>query len=164
MSRSRPPAGPPASPPPGRDPRFARDVAKQIDRRRLRRRLTLWTLLLVLVAAAAAYLRCGQGLGLGGLGKGDGEAGGPGGPRPLAQLRCAVRVTSSGITVDGKPRTRDEAVAACKDAGKAEVVVTGDAPHREGPALIEALKAAGITDIVVREPPARPAPRDDTGR
>ncbi|HET7505488.1 MAG TPA: hypothetical protein VFK02_30920 [Kofleriaceae bacterium] len=157
MTRSSPPSTPTS---PSRDPRFARDVAKHIDRRRLRRRLTLWTLLLVLVAAAAAYLRCGQGLGLGGFGEGGGGPG-PSSPRPLAQLRCAVRVTGSGILVDGKPRSLDEAVAACKDTGKAEVVVTGDAPHRDGPALIEALKAAGITDIVVREPPARPGTRDD---
>jgi hypothetical protein len=158
MSRSSPPIPPR---PPTRDPRFARDVAKYVDRRRLRRRVTLWTLLLGLVAAAAFYLRCGEGFGIGGLGKGDGEPAGSSEPRPLAQLRCAIRITGSGITVDGKQRSRDQAVAACKAAGKAEVVMTGDAPHREGPALIEALKAAGITDIAVRQPPAKPTAGDE---
>jgi hypothetical protein len=163
MSRSAPNPPRPPGPLPTRDPRFARDVAKYVDRRRLRRRLTLWTLLLGLVAAAAFYLRCGEGFGIGGLGKNDGEPGGSSGPRPLAQLRCSIRITGSGITVDGKPRSPDEAVAACKDAGKADVVITDDVPHHEHekPALIKALRAAGITDIVFHNRPAKPTAADE---
>jgi hypothetical protein len=36
----------------------------------------------------------------------------------------------------------------------ADVVITGDAREGDGQALVRALKAAGIADIVVHEPPA----------
>lgn len=138
-----------ANPPsPAGDRRFARDVAKQIDRRRMRRRLTLWAVLLALVAAAAMYLRCGSGFGLGGLG----EPGDGGSARTLTgQRRCAIRVTAKQITVDGVPRSRDAAVAACKATAGADVVITGDAREGEWTALKAALVAAGVDDIVVHQ-------------
>lgn len=131
--------------PPSRphDRQFARDVAKQIDRRRTRRRLTRWTALLALVLAAAAYLRLGGGLGRLGLGNGDGDDGDA--RRPLAgPQRCAIRVSAAGITVGGKPMARDAAIAACKGAPGADVVVTGDAREGDWQDLRAALEAAGI--------------------
>jgi len=141
-----------APPSPPRGDRFARDVARQLDRRRLRRRLLLWVALLVVVALAALYLRCGGGLG---LGTGSGNGDGPRSPRPLAApARCALRVAAAGITVDGKPMGRDEAVAACKATTGADVVITGDAREGDWKELNSALGAAGVTDIVVHQPPA----------
>lgn len=135
------------------DPRLARDVAKHLDRRRIRRKLVLWTVVLALLAAAARYLTCGQGFGLGDLGIGTGESDGSGSVHTVvAPARCAVRVTASGITVDGKPMQRDEAVAACKATSGAEVVVTGDARQGDWEALKSALQAADVKDIVVHQP------------
>jgi hypothetical protein len=131
--------------PPSRphDRQFARDVAKQIDRRRTRRRLTLWSALLALVIAGAAYLRLGGGLGQMGLGGGDGDDGDA--RRPLAgPRRCAIRISAAGMTVGGKPMARDAAVAACKGAVGADVVVTGDAREGDWQDLRAALEAAGI--------------------
>lgn len=131
--------------PPSRphDRQFARDVAKQIDRRRTRRRLTLWSALLALVIAGAAYLRLGGGLGQLGLGGGDGDDGDA--RRPLAgPQRCTIRISAAGIAVGDKPMARDAAVAACKGAVGADVVVTGDAREGDWQDLRAALEAAGI--------------------
>lgn len=134
------------------DPRFVRDVATQIDRRRTRRRLTLWTLLLALVAAGAAYLRCGGSLGLGGLGGGGDD--GEGGQHTLAgPPRCTIRLSAGGITVDGRAASRDEAVAACKTASGVDLFWTGDARHGDREALLAALRAAKL-DIALHEPRA----------
>jgi hypothetical protein len=143
----------PTSPPPQNDRRFARDVARELDRKRMRRKLTLWTALLGLIAAAAAYLRCGDGFGIGGFtGTGDGPREAEHAPRTPGPARCAIRVTPKGITVDGKPMSRDQAVAACKAIGGADVVITGDARYGDGELLLTALKAADVTNIVVHEP------------
>jgi hypothetical protein len=131
--------------PPSRphDRQFARDVAKQIDRRRTRRRLTLWSALLALVIAGAAYLRLGGGLGQLGLGGRDGDDGDA--RRPVAgPQRCAIRISAAGMTVGGKPMARDAAVAACKGTVGADVVVTGDAREGDWQDLRAALEAAGI--------------------
>jgi len=130
-----------------RDDRLARDVAKQLDRRRMRRKLGWWTAVIALLVVAALYLRFGGGfgLGLGGLGRGTGSAGEPASAHPLvAPRRCAIRVTARGITVDGKPMPRDEAALACKATPGADVVVTGDARQGDQDALLDALKAAGV--------------------
>lgn len=152
MTQPSPPNRPP-------DPRqLARDVARQLDHRRMRRRLTLWAVLLALVAAAALYLRCGGGFGLLGIG-GAGEGDGNDAPRPvIAPVRCAIRVSAGGISLGGHPMSRDEAVAACKGTPGAEVIVTGDARHGDREELLTALRAAGI-EIVVHDlvrPPAVP--------
>jgi hypothetical protein len=132
------------------DKRFVRDVAKQLDRRRMRRRMTIWGALLALIVAAAGYLRCGSGFGLG-TGTGTGKESGSARARVTAARRCALRVAPAGITVDGKPMSRDDAVAACKATAGADVVVTGDAREGDWQALRAALVAAGIDDIRVRE-------------
>lgn len=134
---------------PTHDRQFARDVAKQLDRRRTRRRATMWTGLLALIIAAAGYLRFGGGmgaLGLGGGGSGDER-------RALTPpARCAIRVSAAGITVAGKPMARDAAVAACQDAPGADVTVTGDAREGDWQDLQSALQAAGIKDVAVHQP------------
>lgn len=123
--------------------RFVRDVARAVDRRRMRRRLLMWVALLIAVAMAALYLRCG-GFGLGGAGPGAGGAAGS--ARPLVgPARCAVRLTATGLTVDGKPASRDDVVAVCKATTGADVVITGDARHGDGEQLKAALQAAGIS-------------------
>jgi len=139
------------------DPQLSRDVAKQLDRRRIRRRLLVWTMMLAAAVAAAMYLRCGHGFGLGGAGPGSGEGAGPGsGPGSAQGLtgpkRCAIRVAASGITVGGKPMLRDEAAAACAATPGADVVITGDAREGDWKDLRGALTTAGVTDIVVHDP------------
>ena len=136
----------------GDDRQLARDVAKQLDRRRVARKATLWTGLLALIAAAAMYLRCGSGSGIGLGGQGPGEVNAPSTPDTHPR-RCMLRVTATGITVNGKAMQRDDAVAACKAATGADVVVTGDAREGDWKELQGALKAAGVTDIVVHQPP-----------
>jgi len=140
---------------PPTDRRFARDVAKQLDRRRVRRRVTLWSALLALVAAGAAYLRCGSGFGLGGLGGRGGFGGDDGAPRgAVSERRCAIRIAAAGITVDGAPRTRDQAIAACKTArGGVDIYLTGDARHGDARELGEALAAAGAHSVEIHEAP-----------
>jgi hypothetical protein len=141
----------PSTRPPPPDPRFVRDVAKQLDRRRIRRRMVGWSALLAAVAAGTMYLRCGQGLGLGGAGEGPGP--GPGSSRPLTEpRRCAIRLAGGGITVDGKPLLRDQAVEVCKAAGGANIVVTGNARHGDREDLTSALRAARVPFRLVDEP------------
>jgi hypothetical protein len=133
------------------DKRFVRDVAKQLDRRRMRRRMTIWSALVALVVAAAGYLRCGSGFGVG-TGTGTGKEAGTEPVRPVAgPRRCALRVALAGITVDGKPMSRDEAVAACKKTTGVDAVVTGDAREGDWGELRAALVAAGVQDIRLRE-------------
>jgi hypothetical protein len=146
MSKSMPP------PLPTDERRFTKDVAKQVDRRQIKRRMVRWTGLAGLVAAGVLYLRCGHGFGLGGNGKGPGE--GDGTPQTLAgPSRCEIRVTHAGITVGGKPKTRDEAVAGCKaNGGPADIIVTGDARQGDWTDLYASLVAAGVKDINKREP------------
>ena len=127
---------------------FAKDVAKQLDRRRLRRKLALWAAFIALIALAVSYVTCGQGFGLGGKGKGKGEGPGSGSAKVVTDAgptRCAVRIAAAGITVDGKPATRDAAVTACKATSGADVVVTGDARQGDWDDLKAALEAAGVT-------------------
>jgi hypothetical protein len=138
------------------DRQFARDVAKQIDRRRVRRRVTVWSALIALIAAGAAYLRCGSGLGLGGFGTGGG--GEVESRRSAGPARCAIRVAADGIVVDSKPRSRAEAIEACKSAARVDIYPTGDVPHRDPQALGAALRAAGAKDVQIHEPPRPPEP------
>jgi hypothetical protein len=126
---------------------LAKDVAKHLDRRRVRRRRTVLAASGALAIVAALLLRCGGGWGLGGAGGTGGT--GANGRADSRPARCAIRVTAGGIFVDGKPRRRDEAVTACRPVG-AEVVVTGDAREGDWKDLEAALKAANV-DVVVRQ-------------
>lgn len=132
------------------DRKLAKDVARELDRRRLRRKLFILGAIVGLLVLAFLYLRCGRGWGLGGGGKDDGEA-------PVATTsdagprRCALRVSADGISVDGKPATQEAAVAACKAAGGAEVVVTGDATQGVWDALRDALDAAQVPSFLQRK-------------
>jgi hypothetical protein len=125
----------------------SKDIAKQLDRRQMRRKLIVLAALVAAAIAAVTYLTCGQGFGLGGKGKGEGRGAGSGrgtttidaGPR-----RCAIRITASGTTVDGKPATPEQAVAICKLTTGADVTVTGDSRQGDWDTLRAALEAAEI--------------------
>jgi hypothetical protein len=127
------------------DKQLAKDVAKQLDRRRLRRRVLFLAAFVGAIVIAVLYLTCGRGWGIGGAGKGEGS--GPGTATPVTDAgprRCAIRVTATGLVVDGKPATRDVAVTTCKGTDGADVVITGDARQGDWDDLRAALEAAGV--------------------
>ncbi len=128
------------------DNQLAKDVAKQLDRRRMRRRMLLLSSFIAAIALAITFLTCGRGWGVGGAGKGEGSGPGPGTASAVDKgpARCAIRVTGSGIVVGGKPATRQEAVKACKATTGADVVITGDARQGDWDELRAALQAAHI--------------------
>jgi hypothetical protein len=142
------------TPPSPQDRQFARDVAKQLDRRRTRRRLTRWSALLALVIAAAAYLRLGGGLGAlglgGGAGDGDEERRSPAGPQ-----RCTIQLSASDVTVNGRAMSRDAAITTCKAAPGTDIFPTGDVRHGDLEELEAALKAARAHDVVLHPLPRR---------
>jgi hypothetical protein len=115
----------------------------------MRRRLIVLVALLGAAIAAALYLRCGKGWGTGG--KGPGKGGGTGSVGLQKPARCAVRLTATGITVDGKQVTRDEAVEVCKRTTGADVLVTGDARQGDWDDLRGAFERANI-HVFAREP------------
>jgi hypothetical protein len=137
--------------------KFAKDVAKELDRRGMRRKFLLVLALASAIVLALYYGTCGGGWGLGGKGKGSGAGQGPGSPTPLASLddaaarRCTVLIAATGITVDGAPSTRDEAVTRCKATAGADVIVTGDTRQGDWDDLRSAFDAAGIV-VFKREP------------
>jgi hypothetical protein len=135
------------------DKRFAKDVAREIERRRLRRRLLLWLVLLGAVVLAAMYATCGSGWGLGGNGKGKGEGDGTNTPQTAVgdaqPKRCTIRIAAAGITVDGAKATREQAVKKCKATAGADVTVTGGAKQGDFDELRGALEAAGISFRVI---------------
>ena len=142
----------PVAPRPADDRRLAKDVAKYVDRRRMRRKLLWWAFFVTAIVLAALYATCGRGFGLGGLGLGLGEGEGPGegsvkalmDPVDAGPRRCQIRIAASGISADGKAVTVEEAVAACKDATAAEVLVTGGARAGDWEDLKAAFERAGI--------------------
>ena len=135
-------------------PPSARQVAREIEHRRARRKILLLLLLAAAIALAIMYGTCGRGWGLGaGKGEGEGEGSGPGSGKALVEgplvdagpVRCSIFIASEGITVDNKKVTQDEAVAACKAAGaQADVTVAGDVVQKDWDALEQALSAAGV--------------------
>jgi hypothetical protein len=128
---------------------LARDVAKELAKRSRRRRLAFVGVVAALIAGALLYLRCGAGWGFGG-GSGAGKGPGPGGgsaktaTKDAGPKRCTVRLDAKGLALDGKRATQAEALAACKKAGRADVVVTGDARQGDWDALRQALDEAGV--------------------
>jgi len=133
---------------------FAKDVAKELARRQRRRKWMTLGVVAGLIALAVVYLRCGRGWGLGGDGSGSGSGSGLGVVSSLdaGARRCTIRVTAAGIAVDGKPMKKHEAVAACRDKGTADVVVTGDAREGDWAELRTALEAAHV-EVFVKGPP-----------
>jgi hypothetical protein len=107
---------------------------------RRRRRVLVLAAIAALAAALLFYVRCGSGWGFGG-GAGLGAGGGTATP---ARARCTLKVTTGGIVVDGKPATRDGAVATCKAAGGAIVTVAGNAREGDWTELQRALEAAHV--------------------
>jgi hypothetical protein len=125
--------------------------------------------LVLIVAVVLGWLKCAGGFGLPGggqgvgTGKGEGKglvgkgaAGSDGGLPSIAVLepvlkeaRCKLRVDATGLTVEGKPGTPADAVAACQTIGEAEVRVAGDAKFGGFEALKLALEQAKIRVIVI---------------
>jgi len=126
-------------------------LAKELDRRRMRRRLTVYLAVLAAVIAAAVYLRCGRGWGTGGKGPGEGGTTTVKSTPSDAAARCSLRLAATGLTVDGKSATRDEAIALCKTKTGADVLVTGDARQGDWDELRDGLEAAGV-QFFAREP------------
>jgi hypothetical protein len=125
---------------------FVKDVARQIERRRARRKLIWWCAIAALVVIAFVYLRCGRGWGIGGDGSGSGSGNGnrSGVATPAdARTACTIHVAKQGITVDGKRTSREAAVAACRGAF-AHVAVYLDVREGDWLELREALDAAGV--------------------
>jgi hypothetical protein len=131
------------------DRQLAKDVAKHVDRRQVRRKLVLWGALITAIIIAVLYGTCGSGWGLG-KGKGDGSGAGAGSNKPLVSTVdagpqvCTIVISAAGITVNGVPAKRDEAVAQCQPVGRAEVIVAGDTVQGNWDDLKAALDAAGI--------------------
>jgi hypothetical protein len=133
---------------------LAKDVAKELDRRKRRRRLMFLGAWAGLIVLAVLYLRCGQGWGTGGKGSGSGP--GTGTAQPAADAgprRCAIRVDSKGITVDGTLTNQDKAVDVCRRTAGADVVVTGDARQGLWDDLKAVLDAAKIPIFLRTAPP-----------
>lgn len=124
---------------------FAKDVAKQLERRSRRRKAFSFLIVAAAAALAFVYLQCGSGFGLGGgKGKGTGTGSGVGPGSTQEPARCTIRVAADGIFVDGAQKTRDEAVALCKKTDGAMVTVTGDARQGDWDELRAALEAVGV--------------------
>jgi hypothetical protein len=123
---------------------LAKDVAKQLERRQRRRKLIVYSVWLLAVVLVALYVRCGRGWGIGG----GGEGGGGGGSAAKSPHRCALRVTATGITLDGAPTTQGAVIAACRSG--ADVIVTGDAREGDWDQLRDALRGANI-DVTVHD-------------
>jgi hypothetical protein len=116
--------------------------------RKLRKgRLALTGGLAALLVAALLFLRCGTELGFG-----DGEDEAP--PSPIADAappvadaapaRCQLRLDGDGLTLAGAVVSVQDAVEACRAAGAAELVVTGDASFGLRERLRSALREAAV--------------------
>jgi hypothetical protein len=104
------------------------------------------------VLAAILYLRCDDGLGLlERVGLVDPEE------PPSATIdaappavddarieRCRLRLDGAGLTLGGEPVELDDAVEACRAAGAADLVVTGDATFGTFEEVRAALEEAGV--------------------
>jgi hypothetical protein len=84
-------------------------------------------------AFAVWFLSRGRGWGLGG-----------GGSRKGGGAPCRVRVDRSDLKLQGKTVDLSGAVAACKEAGRAEVSASGAAVVNVVIELIQKLRAAGV--------------------
>jgi hypothetical protein len=135
---------------------FAKDVARELDKRQRRRKLVLLAVWVVLIAAAVLYLRCGRGWGLGGGGDEHGRGAGSGtgtntststnASTKTTDKACQVRVSADGVALEGKLATTEGIVSTCKAV---DVIVTGDAREGAWKQLCVALDAAHVS-IVMR--------------
>jgi hypothetical protein len=66
-------------------------------------------------------------------------------------MRCTLRVSQKGIYVDGDPKSRADAIAACKRTAGAVVVLEDGAPADEWKTLQAALRREGVP-ILMRGP------------
>lgn len=91
--------------------------------------------------AALLYLltRGGNGFGLGAAGTANGASSGTSGSP------CRVRIDAAGIEVDGRAANLDVTVERCRVAGAADVTATGAAIVGTIAAVVDALRAAGVT-------------------
>lgn len=78
-----------------------------------------------------------RGKGWGVASKGAASSAGP-------ERRVRIRISESGVSVDGSPVTLDEAVAIARKAGGAEVFATGAARQGTVDDVIAGLHAAGV--------------------
>lgn len=131
----------------------AKEIAKHIDRRRMRRKLVLWGGLIGAIALAIVYLTCGRGWGLGGAGSGSGGGGTAEGIASLdaGPAQCELKLAPDGITEAGTKLTREQAIEHCKVSGRAIVTVTGNTVQTDWDELKAALEAAKVT-VFRREP------------
>lgn len=127
----------------------AKQVAKALDQRQRRRKVVMLLALAAIIAAIIVYGTCGRGWGLG-KGEGDGSGSGPGQVVDAAPQRCQILVRADGIIVNGAPTAYTEAIAACKGATSADVIVTGDAREGDWKQLEAALTTAKI-EVFVRK-------------
>lgn len=134
------------------DKQFARDVAKNLDRRRTKRRVATAGGLAGAIALAVMYLTCERGWGVSNKGNDEGKGVGSAIIKEMGTRRCVIRVSAAGITVDGNQATRQAAVAACKDTPGADVVVTGDARQGDWDELRAALEAANVPVYKLGQP------------
>lgn len=117
----------------------------------------------------APWKRCGAELGFwpgGGPGEGEPDRpktasgpGGPGGGDEAPRPRCKIRLDASGLALDGAAADQAAVVTACKSAGGADVVVTGDAVQGAWDGLRAALIEAGV-EVYVRGAADGAAPVD----
>lgn len=142
--------------------------------------------LLILAALVLLALLLGRCLGLGtGSGSGESEPADPVPPQPVvtpltgsqgsdaapaggidargARLPCTLVLSSAGLRLNGRPATTDEAVQACREAGSAQLKVTGGARTGTYKELSSALGEAGVPvdERQWQEPPS-PTPEPDT--
>ena len=128
---------------------FSKQVAKELDKRQRRRKMTWWAVWAALIAAAVMYLRCGTGWGTGdgegSAGKGSGSSKSTVTPTSPGEKRCAIRVAGDGTTMAGKPATAKQIISTCKGV---DVVVTGDAKEGEWKHLCDALDGAHVAIVM----------------
>ncbi len=144
------------------------DAMDRAERRRRRRRRWFGLLLIAVLVASFFLIRCGGGFGIGGGGgRGVGRGTAKGlkrGPAAVvtdAGPRCRVRVSAAGVRLDGDASSIAAVVAACRQAGGAEVIVTGDARQGQWDELRAALDAAAVPAFV--NGAGRPTPTLDAG-
>lgn len=124
---------------------------KQPPRRQARWGRILIALFIAAAALVLLFLKCGSGWG---FGKGGDDGEGKAKAKPALSMldagvpRCQLRIDAAGIAANGKSVEVDGAVDACRKAGAADVVVTGDARQGLWDQLEGALEGAGVKAFV----------------